>query len=97
MSCIRYNLHDIANKVDVQNLLKLVDIGLQANAIKFWESNMLEQTKLHTYMYRLFKYSYGVEPYVKMSISMSQRSLEAQLRSSVLTLNIHAGGYITKG
>ena len=92
----KYNTHDIANKVDVQNLLKLVDIGLKANDTKSRESNMLEQQpKQCTYMYRLFKYSKGVELYVKMSISMSQHSLEAQLRSSVFTLNIQAGSYST--
>ena len=55
---------DISNKVEVENLLKLVDTRLKAKDIKSWESDILEQSKLHTY--RLFKVSYGVEPYVKM-------------------------------
>ena len=47
------NLYDITNNGDFENVLKLFDTRLKANAIKLWESDVLEQPKLSTF--RLLK------------------------------------------
>ncbi len=51
-----------------------------------WQHNVLDKSKLRTYVN--FKVSYNVEDYVMSFMSRAQRSYLAQLRCGILPLHI---------
>ncbi len=56
-----------------------------------WERQIKNKSKLRSYV--LWKEAFGPEPYVKLNLSRSQRSILAQIRSGTLPLKIETGRF----
>ena len=56
-----------------------------------WKTELTTKPKLRTYV--KLKENFGVEKYVQLNLSRSQRSLLAQIRMGILPLSIETGRY----
>ena len=86
-----YDSNDPTSIMCKTQILSTVKSKLLSQQKSKWEENVLSQDKLR--FYRLFKNSFEVENFVKISLTCSQRSLLCQLRYSTLPLRIETGRY----
>ena len=71
--------------------LLVIKSKLHAIQTTKWNTDILLQKKLRTYI--SFKHEFGTELYLKCSLSRSERSLMAQLRTGILPLAIETGRF----
>lgn len=72
-------------------IIKDCESQLRRNYEIEWERNIKNKSKLRSYV--LWKEGFGPEPYVRLNLSRSQRSILAQLRSGTLPLRIETGRF----
>ena len=72
--------------------LKSVRSKAMNDYINEWRDEISNKPKLRTY--KLFKQSYGVDPYVKSFLAKRRRSLVAQTRFSILPLRLETGRFV---
>ena len=88
------------NKIDIYNnresfdlkaILKHAEAILMDAEKRKWNIELDKQPKLRTY--KLFKTEFKLEDYVHMDLSLSQRSVLAQIRCGILPLRIETGRF----
>ncbi|VDI50203.1 Hypothetical predicted protein [Mytilus galloprovincialis] len=72
--------------------MSLLDLRLQDFYLSMWKRDIINVSKLRTYV--KLKTMVEQESYVKLNLSKSQRSCVAQLRCGILPLRIETGRYI---
>jgi len=87
-----YDPNYIATNFNLDSILCDIESSLKQKELESWKTDLQQQPKLRTY--KIFKENFGTELYVKMSLSRSQRSFIAQLRSGVLPLCIETGRFV---
>ncbi len=94
-------IHDFTHDVDL-NTIHIFDINsakqvLASSFFEQWEHRLFDDhgvtgtNKLRTY--RLFKNSYGPEPYILMNLPISHRSAFAKFRSGTAPIRLETGRY----
>ena len=89
-----YNIWQIMCSIGCEDLfysrskcdIKLCELSFLALQEESWKEAMRLKPKLM--FYRMFKENFGVEQYVQLNLSPSERSCTAQLRAGILPLHM---------
>ena len=87
----RLQLYSNRQSFDLHAILRHAETVLMEAEKHKWNVDLDKQSKLRTY--KLFKSDFKLEDYVHMDLSLSQRSILAQIRCGILPLHIETGRF----
>ena len=91
ITCNRLQLYSNRQSFDLHAILRHAETVLMEAEKHKWNVDLDKQSKLRTY--KLFKSDFKLEDYVHMDLSLSQRSILAQIRCGILPLHIETGRF----